>query len=331
MSTRLAYCQFDRQFRAMGTDVSLMLWSDHEQRARNALAGVERFFVQMEQKLSRFLPGSELSQLNRAAGRPFAASPLLFDLVSLALDWRRRTAGIFDPSVLNALVASGYDRPFAAMCEGAAYDGVIAITSSVAIDGRATEGSADAIVLGPGRQIVLPAGLRLDLGGIAKGWVIQQAAHRLGQWGPCLVDAGGDIACSGAPPTGAWVVTVADSLDNARDIAVFSLKDETVATSTRTFRRWLHNGQPAHHLIDPRTGLPAATNVLSATVIAPALPDAEIHAKTALILGEVAGLAYLDTIPHIAALLVTEDGRQLRSGALEGKTNVPSDLFSERS
>jgi thiamine biosynthesis lipoprotein len=329
MSNQPAYRQFDRQFRAMGTDVALMLWNYNEQRAQNALDSSERFFAQMEQKLSRFLPGSELSQLNRAAGRPFAASHLLFDLVSLALDWRRRTAGIFDPSVLNALVASGYDRSFDSIRAGAPRDGGIAIATPEPGNGHTSRANADAIVLGPGQQITLPAGFRLDLGGIAKGWVTQQAAHRLGLWGPCLVDAGGDIACKGAPPTVAWVVTVADPLTDDRDLAVLTLKDEAVATSTRTYRRWLHNGLPAHHLIDPRTGLPAVTNVLSATVIAPALPDAEIYAKTALILGEVDGVAYLDNIPHIAALLVTEDGRQLRRGSLEEKTRVPFDTFPD--
>ena len=318
--------QFERHFRSMGTDVSLWLWNNNEQRANNAFDTAQRFFLEMERKLSRFLPGSELSQLNRAAGRPFAASRVLFDLVSQALDWRRRTDGIFDPSVLGALLASGYDRSFDTLRAAAGADDVIALTT--AAPGRhARRGDAGDIVLGPERLITLPAGLGLDLGGIAKGWTIQQAAHRLGMWGPCLVDAGGDIACVDAPPDGAWLVTVADPLAPGRDMAVLALHDECVATSTRTYRRWLLDGRPAHHLIDPRTGEPAVTNIVSATIVAPALPDAEIHAKTALILGEVDGLAYLATLPDSAAILVTEDGRRVRSGNFQDKSNVPFDPF----
>ncbi len=330
MKKATGYRQFSRRFRAMGTDVSLWLWNSNEQRANNAFDAVQRFFVETERKLSRFLPGSELSQLNRAAGHPFTASRLLFDLVSQALDWRRRTDGIFDPSVLGALIASGYDRPFDTLRATAGADGMIAVTTSAAVGDHARRGDAGDIVLGPDRQITLPAGLGLDLGGIAKGWTIQQAAHRLGMWGPCLVDAGGDIAAVGAPPDGAWMVTVADPLAPDRDLAVLALHSECVATSTRTYRRWLLDGRPAHHLIDPRTGEPAITNIVSATVVAPALPDAEIYAKTALILGEADGLAYLATLPDSAAILVTEDGRQVHSGNLQDKSNVPFNPFPER-
>lgn len=328
MKHEAGHRQFSRQFRAMGTDVSLFLWNTNEQRAHSAFDGIERFFIQTEHRLSRFLPGSELSHLNRSAGQPFAASRVLFGLVSLALEWRRRTNGIFDPSVLNALVASGYDRPFDALRATATSDGAIALPAPA--ERTHASASADDIVLGPDRLIILPAGLGIDLGGIAKGWAIQQAAHRLGMWGSCLVNAGGDIACVGAPPEGAWVVTVADPLAEERDIAVLSLRNDAVATSTRTYRRWTQGGRPAHHLIDPRTGSAANTTVVSATVQGLALPDVEIHAKTALILGEVDGLAYLDAIPNISAILVTEDGRQLRSGMMEKKTYAPIDAFSEQ-
>lgn len=330
MIADVARQQFSRHFRAMGTDVSLWLWNSNEQRANNAFDAAQRFFVETERKLSRFLPGSELSQLNRSAGRPFAASRVLFDLVGQALEWRQRTQGIFDPSVLNAMLASGYDRPFDVMRATAGADGVIALAPVGLANGHAHRGSADDIVLGPQRQITLPVGLGLDLGGIAKGWTIQQAAHRLGMWGPCLVDAGGDIACVGTPPDGAWVVSIADPLAAARDIAVLALKNECVATSSRTYRKWLADGRPAHHLIDPRTGEPAVTNIVSATVVAPALPDAEIYAKTALILGEREGQAYLATISGISSILVTEDGRYLRSGSIEEKSNVPFNPFPER-
>lgn len=323
--------QFERRFRAMGTTVALLLWHEEEPRARNALDSAERYFAQMEQRLSRFLPGSELARLNRAANRPFQATPILFDLVTLALEWRRRTGGIFDPGTLAALKAAGYDRPFDDLRALADAEGQIDLRGpAAALDGQ-RDPATDGVVLGPGRLITLPAGLELDLGGIAKGWVAQQAAYRLGRWGPALVDAGGDIACTAAPPTGSWVVTVADPLLNGNDIAVFTLEQAAVATSTRVYRRWRHNGRAAHHLIDPRTGEPAVTSVVSATVVATRLPDAEIHAKTALILGEVDGLAYLDRQPDISAILVTEDGRRLHSGSREGVKSVPFDTFAAAS
>lgn len=324
--------QFSRTFRAMGTDVDLWLWNNNEQRAEQALAATERFFAQTEGRLSRFRPDSELSRCNRAAGQPFQASSVFFDLVENALAWRDQTGGIFDPAILNALMAHGYDRPFSAieMAQGNAEDADAGDDAAGELSETAHRVDSSGIRLGPGQQILLPAGLGLDLGGIAKGWTIQQAAHRLGMWGPCLVDAGGDIACTGAPPTGPWVVTVADPVVEELHIAVLNLANEAVATSSRAYRQWMHAGKPAHHLIDPRTGAPAQTNLVSVTVIASRLPDAEIHAKCALILGETDGLAYLNERPGISAIVVTSDGRQLINGPFEEKAYVSSRPFADR-
>lgn len=323
-----------RQFHAMGTQVELRLWNPSEQNAGNALRTAERFFHQTEARLSRFRAHSELSQLNQAGGRPFRASQLLFDLVQSALAWREMTHGIFDPALLNTLVGWGYDRTFEdVLASQPTEDGMEMTDASftlTAAPARAPLSDAGAIQLGEGRQITLPAGVGLDLGGIAKGWTIQQAAYRLGMWGPCLVDAGGDIACIGEPPNGPWLVTVADPLTPERDTAVLSLTNQAVATSSWVFRRWVHAGKPAHHLIDPRTGAPADTTVLSATVVGKCLPDVEIHAKTALILGEKAGLAYLNQLPGMYAILVTEDGRQLLSDTFEEQAYVSSGNYADR-
>jgi thiamine biosynthesis lipoprotein len=312
--------EFTRQFRAMGTDVALWLWHTDEAVAGQALDQAEQFFVHTEAQLSRFQADSELSRLNRAGGRPFLASPLLLDLVELALAWRDRTDGIFDPTVLRALIAHGYDRSF----EQVARRGGQAASAPVnhPAGNRVRLNRAE-------RRIWLPPGAGLDLGGIAKGWTVQQAARRLGRLGPALVDAGGDITCVGVPPTGSrWLVGVADPHRSEADLATLTLADEAVATSSLTGRRWQIHGQPAHHLIDPRTGAPAVTDLSSVTVVAPRLPDAEIHAKVALILGSAEGLSYLNKQPGVAALLVTATGDQLSCGPLEDKAYVYSPTFT---
>lgn len=330
MSSQLR--EFSREFRAMGTDVAFWLWHKDEQRAERALAYAERFFHQTEARLSRFRPSSELSRLNRQAGRPLHASPMLYEVVKSALVWRTRTSGVFDPTILNALLAAGYDRSFDSLAFGADVQNLAHADQLPLPAAKPTGGpAADEIRLGPGLQIHLPAGVGIDLGGIAKGWAIQQAVYRLGALGPALVDGGGDVACVGSPPDGPWTVSVADPLAPEQDIAYLPLSNRAVATSSRARRRWLHNGQSAHHLIDPRTGAPAETNILSATVIAPRLPDAEIHAKTALILGEQVGLAYLNRLSDISALLVMADGSRRTSGSFKEDGYVPhASNFAER-
>lgn len=308
-------------FRAMGTQIDLWLWCDSEARAQEAFRSTERFFARTEARLSRFRASSELSRLNRSAGTPFAASPRLYEMVALALEWRAHTDGIFDPAILPALEVAGYDRSFDRLPSERATDA----------NTRPAKRAYGEIELGPDRRITLPAGTAIDLGGIAKGWSAQQAAYQLGMVGPAMVDAGGDIACAGTPPSGSWVVGVADPLADERDMASLSLNHRVVATSSRMKRRWTLGGRRAHHLIDPRTGKPAVTSVVSVTVVSPRLPDAEIHAKTALILGEVQGVEYLNEQTDASAMMVTDDGRYLLCGGFEEEAYVPSTSdFTER-
>ena len=314
--------EFKHHFRAMGTEVGLWLWSQDDQQARLVLAEVEQVFAQTEARLSRFQSESELSQLNRAAGGPFAASNLLFELVETALTWRDRTAGIFDPTILKALIACGYDLSFEQIGERQDQDDIPAPTFS-------WPNSAHVKLERAEHTITLPPGVGLDLGGIAKGWTVQQAAQRLGQLGPALVDAGGDIVCVDSPPSGSpWLVGLSDPDQPETDLATLTLRNEAAATSSLARRRWRHRGTPAHHLIDPRTGAPAVTDLVSVTVIGPELPAVEIHAKVALILGEQQGLAYLAAQPNLSALLITTDGRPIPFGSFEEKAYVYSNDFT---
>jgi len=314
--------EFNHFFQAMGTDVGLWLWHADERLAQSALAKTERLFAETEARLSRFRPESELSQLNRAAGYPFRASDLLFELVEAALAWRGRTGGIFDPTVLKALIAYGYDRSFEKLTGRIDRSDIPTPVASPTL--------AQIKLNRAEHSITLPMGVGLDLGGIAKGWVVQQAGQRLGQLGPALVDAGGDIVCVDRPPTGSpWLVGLSDPHQPEADLASLTLTNEAVATSSLAHRRWQRGNQVAHHLIDPRTGAPADTDLISVTVIGPGLPAAEIFAKVALILGAEQGLAYLETQPNLSALLVTVGGRQLTCGNFEEKAYVYSRNFSD--
>jgi thiamine biosynthesis lipoprotein len=275
-------------------------------RAGAALAAVPGWFETWEAHLSRFRPESELNQLNRRAGQPVRVSPVLWAVLQAALRAARQTGGLVTPTLLSALEAAGYDRTFQE----------VALAPGPARPVPRTAPDAWRRIIGGTRRhlVWLPPGLRLDFGGIAKGWAADQAARRLAAAGPALVDAGGDIAVSGPCADGsAWPVGVADPRADDRDLTLLRLRGGGVATSGRDYRRWQQNGAWQHHILDPRTGQPATTDVLSATVIGPATEAAEIAAKAALILGSRAGLAWIDARPTLAGLLVLDDGQVLRS------------------
>lgn len=288
------------RFRAMNTDSAAWLWSDSPL-AGVRLAEVERFFGQVEAELSRFRPQSGLSRLNAAAGRgPQPVSPLLLEVLALALDAARSSNGIFDPTILHPLRAAGYDRSFEQIDLGDAGPP----PEASALSGG---GWSQVLLDVAGGTATLPTGLGIDLGGIAKGWAVDETARHLGRWGPALVDAGGDIRSVGAPGE-PWPVAVPDPCDESRDLAVIGLADSAVATSSIGRRRWRRDGQAMHHLIDPHTGQPSRSDLHTVTVLAPTAVAAEVAAKVALLLGQEAGRAYLAS-RGFAAWLIDHQGR----------------------
>ncbi|MEZ4656141.1 MAG: FAD:protein FMN transferase [Caldilineaceae bacterium] len=302
-------------FRAMGSQITLWLETNADS-ATGAFAQAEALFAANERTLSRFDPASELSALNRHGGEWFAVSPLLWDVVNQALELTARTGGLFDPTLLNALEAAGYTHSFALM-QAAGDQGGQTAPHKLPLQHNAWA----AIELDPNRPAIkLPKGVRLDLGGIGKGYTAQQAVRLLGQWGPCLVDAGGDVA-AGAAPQGlpGWPVAVAapsaedhvePDADNqaADDLLQLWLAEATLATSGVDYRRWRQGGRWRHHLIDPRTGEPAETDLLTVSVLHKNAACAEAWAKAALLLGAQAGFNRLDQ-QDMAAVLALADGR----------------------
>lgn len=276
-------------FRAMGTEIELVVDATG---ASPKLAAAEEEFHRLEAILSRFRADSELARLNDEGS--IDAGPDLHRVVAAALAARDRTAGRFDPTVHDALVAAGYDRTF---------DEVPPVSPTDAAPARPAGGH----VRIDGCRIELADGVRLDLGGIGKGYAAERAAEILATAGPCLVNAGGDIATRG----GSWPVGV-ETADGAFTV---ELRDAGLATSGRDRRRWIRNGREAHHLIDPRSGMPAETDVLRVTVVAPDAVQAEVAAK-ALFLDGMDDAAAEARELGIAAVLVGVDGRTVLAGEI---------------
>ncbi|MBI4307358.1 MAG: FAD:protein FMN transferase [Chloroflexi bacterium] len=290
------------QFRAMGCHMSAWAATEDGEVASRTLAAVWAFFGVAERVLSRFRPDSELSRLNARAGQQVEVSPLLWSVLQAALEGARCTSGLYDPTILGALEAAGYDRTFADVAD----DG----TAGAPVPARA--GWREIRTDVPSRAVLLPPGARIDLGGIAKGWAADQALEMLSLLGPCLVDAGGDIAARGRPlEQPAWPVGIADPRRPEEDIGLLRLRDCGVATSGMDYRRWRRGGQVQHHIIDPRTGRPANADLLSVTVVAPNAAQAELHAKAVLVLGSRQGYKYLARQTAVEALLVHQDGAVL--------------------
>jgi thiamine biosynthesis lipoprotein len=310
-------------FRAMGCQMLAAVDKDGQGTA-GQLEQVPLWFESWEQRLSRFRPDSELNWINAHAGEDVQISTLMMEVLRSALRAARESGGLVTPTVLGALEFAGYshsfdefqvdqehqvnEEPHMYMEIGDGKElGVGAGTDVVSMD--------QAVYLNShARMVRLAKGVRLDLGGIGKGWAADRAARRLRRLGPALVDAGGDIAINGPMADGEpWPVGVTDPFDEEKQIDLLLIFRGGVATSGRDYRRWLKDRIWQHHIIDPRSGQPAQTDVLTATVTAPSAQMAEMAAKTALILGSWQGISWLDQRPELAGLLVLEDGGLVHS------------------
>ena len=275
------------RFGAMGTWV--------EVRADRAAGhdAVRADFELAEACFSRFRDSSELSRLNDTKANRVELSPVLAAVLTVAEELARRTNGLVDPAVGGRVIDWGYNRTFSELGE------VVVVPDADLRDAgwSIAEGVIDR-----------PAGTRFDLGGIAKGWTADRAVEA---GHAAVVSAGGDIASSDP-------ATTAEVLDPWGEVtAHLHLGIGGLATSSIGRRRWAAAGGPAHHIIDPRTGNPAVTPVLSATVIAASAAEAEAGAKAVLILGE-SGLAWAARQPWIrSALAVWHDGNVFATPGVE--------------
>lgn len=233
----------------------------------------------LEARWSRFRPTSELSLLSTPAGSARSVTPETTRLVELAVHAWQRTDGRFDPTVLDAVVAAGYDRTFDEL-------------RTIEVPDTSPEGRTPDPAPAPGCDgvtiladlgiVVLPQGVGIDPGGIGKGLAADLAAHRAVADGAdgALVSVGGDLRVAGRTPPGGWPVEIDHGIGPTLRV---DLLDGAVATSSVLRRRWNTPNGPVHHVVDPRTGGPTRSSALACTVITGEAWWAEVLATALLV------------------------------------------------
>lgn len=282
----------ETKFPAMGATAHVLVIGTNR-----LLDAARHRLMALEAKWTRFRPDSELSRLN-AVGRADVSHDTR-DVILAAISGWHDTGGRYDPTILPALRAAGYTRSFAQI------DGYGTAEPPVP-----TPGCAGIVV--SGNNVSMPAGVELDLGGIAKGYAADLLAAELlalGGRGLC-VNIGGDLRVAGESPGGqGWPLYI----DGARDRAKINLAEGAAATSMRTRRVWTRNGVPQHHLIDPSTGAPADSGIAAVTVLAGTATVAEVWAKAAFMTGP-DDAARMLSAQDLNGLIVADDGTEFRTG-----------------
>lgn len=296
----------ERSFRAMGTDVHIVVCG-----APPLLAAACQRVHDLEARWSRFLPGSEVSALNRQAGRAVSVSPETVELVRRAIDGWRMSGGSIDPTVLGAVLRAGYTVSF---------DQLDAAQETPLM--RLATGCHQIEVLGG--TVRLPAGVGFDPGGIGKGLaadIVVAEAITGGADGIC-VNLGGDLRVAGsAPGGGAWTITIEDPWTR-RPLEQVGLCGGAVATSSTLRRTWKVGAEIRHHLIDPATGVPSESDLVSATVLAGEGWMADVLAKAVLLRGSTHPFDLLGG-SGAAAFVVDRHGRVQRSPGFDAFAGRP--------
>jgi thiamine biosynthesis lipoprotein len=252
--------------------------------------------------LTRFDPGSELMHLNASPESRVEVGPTLAAVLGWAREADARSGGIVDVALFDERIAAQRGAGLGTELHAAPAPWDVGLTPR-------------------GGTVARPPGLHLDLDGVAKGWLADRALSHLRGLAGAIVDADGDIALRVAPDD--WIeVGLADPRTQGALLASLQLSGAAagrffgIATSGITVHRW-DSGDAGlrHHLIDPRTRRPAQTDVLQCTVLAATARDAEVLAKTAVILGCAEGLAFLDRGRTMAALILTDAGECLATPA----------------
>ena len=312
MSTAIEH---EHSFGLFGTRVRLLVAAPAEAPldARVAALRVQARLTRLHRALTRFEPASELSRLNERAGATVAVSQIMVEAIAAALYAAHISEGLVDPTVLRELEQTGYAHSRAGL-EPA--DLAAAIAAAPVRRGARPRPAGEWRTIeldAAGRTVRLPAGVRLDLGGSAKGMAVDIAARMLAHSPAFAVDAGGDIRLGGTHPA-PRTVRVEHPLtgETAHELIRNSA---AIATSGLRTRLWRTAEGYAHHLIDPAGRKPAWTGVIQATALAPTALEAETLAKTALLLGPDHGHALLAR--HGGALIL-DDGELVLAGDLDG-------------
>jgi len=298
---------YEREESIMGTRIAVQLWSEDATAAVNAIDAVMAVMHRTDELMSTYKPASQLSQVN-AYGyeRPVQVDADVIDVVMKSLEYSRLSEGAFD--VTYASVGYLYDyrkhqRPTEAEI-AAALPGV---------DYRQ-------VVVDPDARTIrfLKPGMRIDLGGIAKGWAVDRGIEILREAGieHAMVNAGGDTALLGDRLGKPWVVGIRDPRKDGAVVARIPLQDEAISTSGDYERFFEEDGQRYHHILVPGTGK-SPDAVRSVTVIGANATRTDGLTKTVFILGVERGMAFIRKLGDVEAIIVDRDGQVFYSAGLE--------------
>lgn len=306
----------ERSRLAMGSELRVLVWSTSDGTAGAAIEQVFREFDRLESLLSVWKPGSDVVRINDAAGRgPVAVGRdtiTVLEAAAQASDW---TGGKFDITFGALADVWKFDHD---------QDNRVPDRQAIAARLPLVDYRLVQVDRAAGTAFVRRAGTRIHLGGIGKGYAVDRAAAILRERGftDFLIQSGGDLYVAGRNGPAAWTLGIADPRGPAGGtFATVDLSDGTLSTSGDYERFFIQNGVRYHHLIDPDSGTPA-TGARSVTVVTDSAMLADALSTGVFILGPAEGMALVERLPQVEAIIVTAGNQVLVSSGLKGRLTL---------
>ena len=301
----------------MGTEISVYLWHDDPVAGNEAVEAVFAEVGRINQLMSTYLEDSRISEINReAANGPVDAGAELTQMILRSLDMSRLTLGAFD--ITYDSVGQHYDFRERRHPDAATIEKELPL-----IDYRLVHADPVTNTVSFAKQ-----GVRINLGGIAKGYTVERAAELLRQRGVTngIVTAGGDTRLLGDRRGEPWVVGIRDPRKEGEVAIRIPLVDEAISTSGDYERYFEEDGKRYHHIIQPTTG-ESANGVHSATIVGPDAVITDGLSTSVFIMGVDKGLRLIATLPDYEAIVIDADGRIFYSDGLRppGAAEAPDD------
>jgi len=296
--------QFFKKINALGTGIEIWLNTlDDSKEEQKDFEKIEKQIFDFEQSFSRFIEDNELNRLNKSRGN-FKASPEMIKILKLAKEFYVKTNKIFDPTIATTLERLGYDK---------SYNEWIVKEGGEIPHHHTDEIGFDKITIDEASgQVNIPPEIKIDLGGIGKGYIVDIIAKDLISAGykNFWISAGGDMFLSGKGENEQFhQVGIQNPLKHSEDLLNIEIKGETlaVATSGITKRHWSKAGKNWHHIIDPKTGLSTQNDLLSVIIISENTVEADVFAKTVFILGKEKGVEFINNQNKVEGLIIDKD------------------------
>jgi thiamine biosynthesis lipoprotein len=290
----------------MGTEVSVYLWHDDPEVGRRAVEAIFAEVTRLDLLMSTYIEDSRMSEINRnAADGPVDAGDELFRLILRALDISVLTHGAFD--ITYDSVGQHYD-----FREHKRPDAETVAEEVKRIDYRLVETNRiDRTVR------FLRPGVRINLGGIAKGYAVEQGIAVARQYGVrnARVTAGGDTRLLGDRLGQPWMVGIQNPRNEDEVAVTIPLENEAISTSGDYERFFIEDGERYHHIIVPSTGAPAG-EVHSATIIGPDAVITDALSTSVFVMGVDQGLRLIAALPDYEGIVIDADGQMFYSDGL---------------